>query len=168
MCCFALALWVARPCIQLVEDLIADERSSPTSPLASPSSSSSMDTGSRVIAHKGSRVALKETFSSLEMDDGGFDGFFNELTILSKLRHANIVQLLGTYESVAHRRGFLVSVYADNGPLSKYYRKSFEEVTFAKRRKWTLHVAQALAYVNVSLHPLFDAHFSVGVQYGCK
>jgi len=92
-------------------------------------------------------VALKETLSSLDLDGGVFEELFNEFTILRQLRHPNIVKLLGTYESASHGRAFLVTVFAENGTLSQYYRQSFHEVTLAQRRKWMLDIATALVYV---------------------
>jgi len=89
-------------------------------------------------------VALKETFSSFDLDHEASEDLFNELTILRKLRHPNIVELLGTYESASHGRGFLVTVFAENGALTQYYRRPFDEITLAQRHKWMLDVAEAL------------------------
>ena len=97
---------------------------------------------------------MKETFASLDLENGGFDELFNELSILRKLRHPNIVPLLGTYESETYERGFLVTIFAENGPLSNYFAKPFAEVTFTQRKKWTLEIAHALAYVACSLRLL--------------
>ena len=99
-------------------------------------------------------MALKETFASLDLENGGFDELFNELSILRKLRHPSIVHLLGTYESETFERGFLVTIFAENGPLSNYFQKPFEEVTFTQRKKWTLDIAYALSYVACSLRLL--------------
>jgi len=140
--------------MQLLQDLAAD---SDVSQASTATTLSPYTTEMRKSATKGTRVALKETFASLDLDNGGFDELFNELSILRKLRHPNIVHLLGTYESATLERGFLVTIYAENGSLSKHFKKPFREVTFKQRLKWTLDIAYALSYVACSLRALGSA-----------
>ena len=115
----------------------------------------------RIIAPRGTQVALKETFAmkmfARSMTENHYQEFLNELTLLQTLFHENIVPFYGlfcdqgqgltSHGRAATNRYFLVTKYADNGSLANFVERSFEEISFGLRCSWTLQIAAAIEYV---------------------
>lgn len=54
--------------------------------------------------------------------------FVNELRVLDKLSHPNIVELIGFVEDIKNRIAWLVFPWADNGNLREFLRSGKWEI----------------------------------------
>ncbi|XP_031123879.1 MDIS1-interacting receptor like kinase 2-like [Ipomoea triloba] len=96
-------------------------------------------------------VAVKRLHSSAEIADQ--NGFFNEITALTTIRHRNIVKLHGFCSNVKH--AFLVYEYLERGSLSNMLSREED----AKKLNWMTRVnivrgiAQGLSYMHHDCSP---------------
>jgi hypothetical protein len=115
------------------------------------------------VPSKGTKVALKETYTMLVSSQSGsseFDMFLNELTLMRTLYHPNIVPFYGLYcdskdgsERTLHGRAaishyFLVTKFAERGTLEDHFEKPSTEIGYDIRKAWVLDIASAIQYLH--------------------
>lgn len=88
--------------------------------------------------------AIKKYNPVLENDtDDGFDRFINEIKILFKVSHPNIVRIYNYYLYPEHRTGYIEMEYIDGIPINQYNpigsQKSWEKIF--------VEVVEAFAYL---------------------
>ncbi|KAF8011105.1 hypothetical protein BT93_J1656 [Corymbia citriodora subsp. variegata] len=107
----------------------------------------------------GTLVAVKQI---LDIDTEGDEEFSNEVEIISKIRHRNLLSLRGccvTSDDFRGKRRYLVCDYMSNGSLSDNLsnfgsaglRRS--ALTWPQRKKIILDVAKGLAYLHYGIKP---------------
>ncbi|KAI3509339.1 hypothetical protein L1887_24548 [Cichorium endivia] len=112
------------------------------------------------VLSDGSMVAVKKL---IESEFGGTDDFCNEVEIISKLRHRNLVPLIGCcvhgededYERRDDQR-FLLYEYMSNGNLEDHLFPSITiepKLTWPQRKSIILDVAKGLAYLHYGVKP---------------
>ncbi|OMP09886.1 hypothetical protein COLO4_05041 [Corchorus olitorius] len=104
----------------------------------------------------GTLVAVKQI---LDLDSKGDEEFSNEVEIISKIRHRNLLSLRGccvTSDMVKGRRRYLVYDFMSNGSLGD---NLFNDLTSQKKLSWPqrkniiLDVAKGLAYLHYGIKP---------------
>lgn len=103
----------------------------------------------------GTLVAVKQI---LDLDSKGDEEFINEVEIISKIRHRNLLSLRGCCLSSDYLRGkrrFLVYDFMSNGSLSDHLFNNLtrNQLTWPQRKKIILDVATGLAYLHYGLQP---------------
>ncbi|KAL3630979.1 hypothetical protein CASFOL_023963 [Castilleja foliolosa] len=96
-------------------------------------------------------VAVKKLWGSSGGDAETGDGFFAEVDLLGKLRHRNIVRLLG----YLHNGTDIMMVYEHmpNGSLGQALHGKLMLVDWVSRYNVAVGVAQGLAYLHHDCHP---------------
>ncbi|XP_062096724.1 probable receptor-like protein kinase At1g11050 [Humulus lupulus] len=122
--------------------------------------------GSYGVVYKGTisdntPVAVKQI---LDLESKGDEEFCNEVEIISKIRHRNLLSLRGccvTSDNVNGRRRYLVYDFMSNGSLSDHLsntwgsadRKKENQLTWPQRKNIILDVAKGLAYLHYGVKP---------------
>lgn len=115
------------------------------------------------ILKDGSFVAVKKLITTTDSDfHGRWDSeFLNEVEILSRLNHRNLVPLRGYYYSYSNSSSqrYLVYDYMPNGNLSEHLFFSSSEnnnrqrLTWSERKNIILDVAKAIVYLHYGVKP---------------
>uniref|UniRef100_A0A2N9J960 non-specific serine/threonine protein kinase n=1 Tax=Fagus sylvatica TaxID=28930 RepID=A0A2N9J960_FAGSY len=107
----------------------------------------------------GTLVAVKQT---LDLDSKGDEEFCNEVDIISKIRHRNLLALRGccvTSDNLKGKRRFLVYDFMSNGNLGDQlfiygtHEQCRERLTWPQRKNIILDVAKGLAYLHCGIKP---------------
>lgn len=109
----------------------------------------------------GTLVAVKQI---LDLDTKCDEEFSNEVEIISKIRHRNLLSLRGccvTSDNFIGRRRYLVYDFMSNGSLSDHLSNKWEAINPARRKTLTwpqrkniiLDVAKGLAYLHYGIKP---------------
>lgn len=110
----------------------------------------------------GTVVAVKQI---LDLDTKGDEEFSNEVEIISKIRHRNLLSLRGcclTSDDSKGRRRYLVYDFMPNGSLSDHLfgfdgsvsnNNSRKKMTWPQRKNIILDVAKGLAYLHYGIKP---------------
>ncbi|KAB1200525.1 hypothetical protein CJ030_MR0G007019 [Morella rubra] len=107
----------------------------------------------------GTLVAVKQI---LDLDSKGDEDFCNEVDIISKIRHRNLLPLRGccvTSHNLKGKRRFLVYDFMSNGSLSDQMstsgaqEPSRKKLTWPQRKNIILDVAKGLAYLHYGIRP---------------
>ncbi|XP_059454371.1 probable receptor-like protein kinase At1g11050 [Corylus avellana] len=103
----------------------------------------------------GTLVAVKQL---LDLDSEGDEDFCNEVEIISKIRHRNLLSLRGccvTSDNLEGKRRFLVYDFMSNGSLGdQLYEQSRKQLmTWPQRKSIILDVAKGLAYLHYGIKP---------------
>ncbi|KAJ7965509.1 putative Kinase [Quillaja saponaria] len=103
----------------------------------------------------GTFVAVKEL---LDLDSKGDEDFCNEVEIISKIKHRNLLPLRGccvTSDNFKGKKRFLVYDYMTNGSLSDRLSYSAPSMilTWPERKNIILDVAKGLAYLHYGIKP---------------
>ncbi|RVW51127.1 putative receptor-like protein kinase [Vitis vinifera] len=117
--------------------------------------------GAYGVVHKGTLsdgtlVAVKQI---LDLDSQGDEEFSNEVEIISKIRHRNLLSLRGccvTSDDCKGKRRYLVCDYMLNGNLSNHLfnsSNSRKELTWPQRKNIILDVGKGLAYLHDGIKP---------------
>ncbi|RWW83759.1 hypothetical protein BHE74_00007713 [Ensete ventricosum] len=106
--------------------------------------------------HDGTMIAVKRMESSV-LSNKALDEFHSEIAVLSKVRHRNLVSILG-YSAEDNER-LLVYEYMHQGALSKHLfqwkQLEFEPLSWKKRLNIALDVARGLEYLHTLAHQSF-------------
>ncbi|XP_057518866.1 probable receptor-like protein kinase At1g11050 [Amaranthus tricolor] len=107
----------------------------------------------------GSVVAIKQITEGLDsMRD---EEFCNEVDVISKIRHRNLLSLRGCCVSSDNLRGkrrYLVCDYMPNGSLSDHLFGDLKKLTWPQRKTIILDVAKGLAYLHYGVIPAIYHH----------
>lgn len=122
--------------------------------------------GSYGVVYKGTLsdntvVAVKQV---LDLESKGDEDFCNEVEIISKIRHRNLLSLRGycvTSDDIKGRRRYLVYDYMSNGSLSDNLSNTWGSLdqtkktplTWPQRKNIILDVAKGLAYLHYGIKP---------------
>ncbi|KAG8911102.1 hypothetical protein FRC00_007067, partial [Tulasnella sp. 408] len=99
------------------------------------------------------RVAVKKLrFISSMTEEKFFCGFVNELRLLDRLSHPNIVKIIGFVEDMENRIVWLVFPWEDNGNLRKFLRSGMWDVP--ERVSLIEDVALGLEYLHSRQPPI--------------
>ncbi|KAJ8449362.1 hypothetical protein Cgig2_002494 [Carnegiea gigantea] len=102
----------------------------------------------------GSIVAIKQLTEDLDsMRD---EEFCNEVEIISKIRHRNLLPLRGccvASDNLKGTRRYLVYDYMPNGSLSDHLFNHGKKLTWPQRKNIILDVAKGLAYLHYGVKP---------------
>ncbi|XP_021284428.1 probable receptor-like protein kinase At1g11050 [Herrania umbratica] len=103
----------------------------------------------------GTLVAVKQI---LDLDSKGDEEFSNEVEIISKIRHRNLLSLRGccvTSDMVKGRRRYLVYDFMSNGNLGDHLFNDFsrQRLSWPQRKNIILDVARGLAYLHYGIKP---------------
>ncbi|KAF5444718.1 hypothetical protein F2P56_033826 [Juglans regia] len=108
----------------------------------------------------GTLVAVKQI---LDLDSKGDEEFCNEVEIISKIRHRNLLSLRGccvTSDNLKGKRRFLVYDFMSNGSLNdqlytsgSYHEHSRKKLTWPQRKNIILDVAKGLGYLHHGIQP---------------
>ncbi|KAJ9166698.1 hypothetical protein P3X46_021408 [Hevea brasiliensis] len=103
----------------------------------------------------GTTVAVKQM---QDLDSRGDEEFSNEVEIISKIRHRNLLSLRGccvTSDILKGKRRYLVYDFMSNGSLSDHLssNQSRKQLTWPQRKNIILDVAKGLAYLHYGLKP---------------
>ncbi|KAG4210852.1 hypothetical protein ERO13_A02G071700v2 [Gossypium hirsutum] len=103
----------------------------------------------------GTLVAVKQI---LDLDLEGDEDFSNEVEIISKIRHRNLLSLRGcclTSDIMKGRRRYLVYDFMSNGSLGDHLFNDFtwQKLSWPQRKNIILDVAQGLAYLHYGIKP---------------
>ncbi|KAJ6836605.1 receptor-like kinase TMK3 [Iris pallida] len=106
--------------------------------------------------HDGTEIAVKRMESGM-LSSKAFDEFQAEIAVLSKVRHRNLVSLLGF--SAEDNEKLLVYEYMPNGALSKHLfhwkKLNIDPLSWKKRLNIALDVARAMEYLHNLAHQSF-------------
>ncbi|XP_022773295.1 probable receptor-like protein kinase At1g11050 [Durio zibethinus] len=116
--------------------------------------------GTYGVVHKGTLadgtlVAVKQI---LDLDSKGDEEFSNEVEIISKIRHRNLLSLRGccvTSDMAKGRRRYLVYDFMSNGSLGEHLFNDFSrlQLSWPQRKNIILDVARGLAYLHYGIQP---------------
>lgn len=110
----------------------------------------------RGVLHDGTMIAVKRMESAM-MSNKAFDEFQAEIAVLSKVRHRNLVSLLGY--SIEGNERILVYEYVPQGALSQHLFKwkelDVEPLSWKKRLNVALDVARGMEYLHSLTHQCF-------------
>lgn len=102
----------------------------------------------------GTPVAVKQM---LDLDSKGDEEFCNEVEIISKIRHRNLLPLRGccvTSDNLKGKRRFLVYDFMSNGSLGdQLYEPTRKQLTWPQRKNIILDIAKGLAYLHYGIKP---------------
>ncbi|KAE8100189.1 hypothetical protein FH972_018114 [Carpinus fangiana] len=102
----------------------------------------------------GNLVAVKQL---LDLDSKGDEDFCNEVEIINKIRHRNLLSLRGccvTSDNLNGKRRFLVYDFMSNGNLGdQLCEHSRKQLTWPQRKNIILDVAKGLAYLHYGIKP---------------
>uniref|UniRef100_A0A803L6F8 non-specific serine/threonine protein kinase n=1 Tax=Chenopodium quinoa TaxID=63459 RepID=A0A803L6F8_CHEQI len=102
----------------------------------------------------GSTIAVKQITDDLDsMRD---EEFCNEVDIISKIRHRNLLPLRGccvASDNLKGKRRYLVYDYMPNGSLSDHLFDHQKKLTWPQRKNIILDVAKGLAYLHYGVKP---------------
>ncbi|XWS21676.1 hypothetical protein CRYUN_Cryun30bG0074600 [Craigia yunnanensis] len=103
----------------------------------------------------GTLVAVKQI---LDLDSKGDEEFSNEVEIISKIRHRNLLSLRGccvTSDMVKGRRRYLIYDFMSNGSLGDHLFNDFSrmQLSWPQRKNIILDVARGLAYLHYGIKP---------------
>ncbi|KAL5559673.1 hypothetical protein UlMin_035884 [Ulmus minor] len=108
----------------------------------------------------GTLVAVKQM---LDLDTKGDEEFSNEVEIISKIRHRNLLSLRGccvTSDDFKGKRRFLVYDFMSNGSLSDHLSNTWGAIsqsrtnlTWPQRKNIILEVAKGLLYLHYGVKP---------------
>lgn len=101
----------------------------------------------------GTLVAVKQV---INMESQGDEEFCNEVEIISKIRHRNLLSLRGccvTSDDMKGRRRYLVYDFMSNGNLSDHLSNTWRPLTWPQRKSIILDVAKGLAYLHKGVKP---------------
>lgn len=107
------------------------------------------------ILADGTTVAVKQM---QDLDSKGDEEFSNEVEIISKIRHRNLLSLRGccvTSDILEGKRRYLVYDFMSNGSLSDHLSgdHSRTQLSWPQRKNILLDVAKGLAYLHYGLKP---------------
>ncbi|KAL5779360.1 hypothetical protein ACOSQ2_010097 [Xanthoceras sorbifolium] len=107
------------------------------------------------ILSDGTSVAVKQV---LDLDSKCDQDFSNEVEIISKIRHRDLLSLRGccvASDNLKGKRRFLVYDFMSNGSLSDHLSNSLtrNRLTWPQRKKIILDVARGLVYLHYGLKP---------------
>ncbi|CAG8523845.1 1453_t:CDS:2, partial [Dentiscutata heterogama] len=74
-------------------------------------------------------------FNNKNTDRNVIERFVNELTILSKLSHANVVRILGLCQDSIKDSMFLVRQYANGGSLRQHLQRDYLRLTWSDKKR---------------------------------
>ncbi|XP_012078262.1 probable receptor-like protein kinase At1g11050 [Jatropha curcas] len=103
----------------------------------------------------GTIIAVKQM---QDLDSQGDEEFSNEVEIISKIRHRNLLSLRGCCVASDHLKGkrrYLVYDFMSNGSLSDHLSSDYsrKQLTWPQRKNIVLDVAKGLAYLHYGLKP---------------
>ncbi|XP_057973821.1 probable receptor-like protein kinase At1g11050 [Malania oleifera] len=101
----------------------------------------------------GTVVAVKQI---LDLDSKGDKEFTNEVELISKIRHRNLLPLRGccvTSDNSRGRRRYLVYDFMPNGSLHDHLFNSKIKLSWPQRKNIILDVARGLAYLHHGIRP---------------
>ncbi|KAL4596157.1 hypothetical protein ACB092_12G143800 [Castanea dentata] len=101
----------------------------------------------------GTLVAVKQI---LDLESTGDEDFCNEVEIISKIRHRNILALRGCCDTSDNQKGkrrFLVYDFMSNGNVGDQLFICRERLTWPQRKNIILDVAKGLAYLHYGIKP---------------
>ncbi|XP_050363487.1 probable receptor-like protein kinase At1g11050 [Argentina anserina] len=104
----------------------------------------------------GTLVAVKQILDMEALDSKGDEEFSNEVEIIGKIRHRNLLSLRGccvTSDDFRGKRRFLVYDLMSNGNLSDYLSNSKRRLSWPQRKSIILDVAKGLAYLHNGIKP---------------
>ncbi|WOL15655.1 hypothetical protein Cni_G24436 [Canna indica] len=106
--------------------------------------------------HDGSMIAVKRMESAV-LSNKALDEFHSEITVLSKVRHRNLVSIMGY--SVEDNERLLVYEYMHQGALSKHLfqwkQLDLEPLSWKRRLNIALDVARGMEYLHNLAHECF-------------
>ena len=103
----------------------------------------------------GTLVAVKQMH---DLDSQGDEDFSNEVEIISKIRHRNLLSLRGccvTSDNSKGKRRYIVYDFMSNGSLGDHLSNdhSRKQLTWPQRKNIILDVAKGLAYLHYGIKP---------------
>ncbi|KAJ8762801.1 hypothetical protein K2173_022930 [Erythroxylum novogranatense] len=103
----------------------------------------------------GTSIAVKQMH---DLDSQGDEDFSNEVDIISKIRHRNLLSLRGccvTSDDINGKRRYLVYDFMSNGSLSDHLSSDHRrrQLTWPKRKSIILEVAKGLSYLHYGIKP---------------
>ncbi|XP_004292717.1 PREDICTED: TMV resistance protein N-like [Fragaria vesca subsp. vesca] len=104
----------------------------------------------------GTLVAVKQILDMEALDSKGDEKFSNEVEIIGKIRHRNLLSLRGccvTSDDFEGKRRFLVYDLMTNGNLSDHLSSSKRRLSWPQRKSIILDVAKGLAYLHNWIKP---------------
>ncbi|KAM5564329.1 putative receptor-like protein kinase [Rosa sericea] len=104
----------------------------------------------------GTLVAVKQILDMESLDSKGDEEFSNEVEIISKIRHRNLLSLRGccvTSDDFKGKRRFLVYDLMSNGNLSDHLSNSKRRLNWPQRKSIILDVAKGLVYLHNGIKP---------------
>lgn len=110
------------------------------------------------ILKDGSFIAVKKLITDSDFHGRWDSEFLNEVEILSRLNHRNLVPLRGYYcsHSDSNSQRYLVYDYMANGNLSEHLfspSENKQHLTWSERKNIILDVAKAIAYLHYGVKP---------------
>ena len=98
------------------------------------------------MIHQGECEGKKVAIKSLKDDHRGLQQFLAEASVMTDLRHPNVVQLIGV--SLDEKPVFIVTEFMEKGPLVEYLRLQGRDVIRKKDQlEFARDVADGMAYL---------------------
>ncbi|CAI0607094.1 unnamed protein product, partial [Linum tenue] len=103
----------------------------------------------------GSEIAVKELLKQIESYDDDNRGFANEVRVISKIKHRNLLPLQGYCDDTKERRRFLVYEFMANGSVADHLSNVTARMQFCweQRKNVILDVAKAICYLHCGVKP---------------
>lgn len=117
----------------------------------------------------GTNVAIKE-LSMSENDGKAVEKFAQEINILSKLQHPNILLYIGSAVDLDKKKYYLITEYLQQGSLFDYLHKNNKKLNDRQKISIAFQIASGLKYIHSrgivhcdlkSSNILLDEHFKI-------
>ncbi|CAG8518950.1 27041_t:CDS:2 [Gigaspora margarita] len=87
-------------------------------------------------------------FNNKNTDRNAIERFLNELKILSKLTHKNVVKILGLCRDPINDSMSLVMQYANGGSLRQHLQRDYSRLTWSDKKRIVKEIAIGLNYIH--------------------
>ncbi|CAG8634875.1 4488_t:CDS:2 [Dentiscutata erythropus] len=94
------------------------------------------------------KTLRKNYFNNKNTDRNVIERFVNELTILSKLSHTNLVKILGLCQDSINDSMFLVRQYANGGSLRQHIQRDYLRLTWSDKKRIVKEIITGLHYIH--------------------